>query len=95
VAGVTTLVSVITLDRARAIGFGAFLLILMYLVTVIAGIEPSLENLKYLSAFHYYRPAAVIDGGAFPLRDLLLFGGVAIATWALAVWRFRSRDLVT
>ena len=48
-AGVSTLVSVVTLDRGRSIGFAAFLLILMYLVTVVAGLEPSAENLKYLS----------------------------------------------
>lgn len=93
-AGVTTLVAVLTLDRARAIGFGAFVLILMYLVTIVSGLEPSLENLKYLSAFHYYHPAAVIDGGQAPLGEILLFGAVAVIGWSLAVWRFRSSDLV-
>lgn len=93
-AGVSTLASVVTLDRARSIGFAAFLLILMYLVTVIAGLEPSLERLKYVSAFHYYRPGGVIDGGPLPIAETALFGGVAVLCWAVAIWRFRGRDLV-
>jgi ABC-2 type transport system permease protein len=94
-AGVSTLVSVITLDRGRSIGFGAFVLILMYLVTIVAGLEPALENLKYLSAFHYYHPAAVIDGGQDPIGESLLFGALAIGCWSLAAWRFRTRDLIS
>jgi ABC-2 type transport system permease protein len=93
-AGVSTLVSVITLDRGRSIGFAAFVLILMYLVTIVASLEPSLENLKYLSAFHYYHPAAVIDEGRVPIGEMLLFGTVATACWGFAVWRFRTRDLI-
>jgi ABC-2 type transport system permease protein len=94
IAGVTTLVSVITLDRGRSIGFGALVLILMYLLILVALLEPAVDWLKYLSAFHYYRPAAAIDRGVVPLGEIALFGAIAIGGWGLAVWRFRTRDLV-
>jgi ABC-2 type transport system permease protein len=94
IAGVSTLVSVVTLDRAHSIGFGALVLILMYLFIVVALLEPSVDWLKYLSAFHYYRPAAVIDRGVSPLGETALFGAIALGSWGLAVWRFRTRDLV-
>lgn len=94
IAGVSTLVSVVTLDRARSIGFGALVLILMYLFIVVALLEPSVDWLRYLSAFHYYRPAAVIDRGVSPLGETALFGAIALGSWGLAVWRFRTRDLV-
>lgn len=94
IAGVSTLVSVVTLDRARSIGFGALVLILMYLFIVVALLEPSVDWLKYLSAFHYYRPAAIIDRGVSPLGETALFGAIALGSWGLAVWRFRTRDLV-
>jgi hypothetical protein len=87
-------VSVITLDRGRSIGVGAIMLILMYLVTVVAGLEPSLENLRYLSAFNYYHPGAIIDQGQSPAGETALFLAAAIGCWAIAVWRFRTRDLV-
>lgn len=93
-AGVTTLVSVITLDRGRTIGFAAIVLLLMYLAVAIAGLEPRVEGLRYLSAFHYYHPAEVIDKGRLPAGEAALFAAVAIGCWALAVWRFRTRDLV-
>jgi ABC-2 type transport system permease protein len=95
IAGVTTLVSVLTLDRARSIGFGAFVLILMYLFIVVALLEPSVEWLKYLSAFHYYRPGGIIDRGVAPLGETVLFAAIALGGWGLAVWRFRIRDLVS
>jgi ABC-2 type transport system permease protein len=94
IAGVTTLVSVITLDRGRSIGFGALVLILMYLLILVALLEPAVDWLKYLSAFHYYRPAAAIDRGVVPLGEIALFGAIALGGWGLAVWRFRTRDLV-
>jgi len=93
-AGVSTLASVVTLDRARSIGFGALVLLLMYLFIIVALVEPSVDWLKYLSAFHYYRPAAVIDRGVWPLGETALFGAIALGSWGLAVWRFRTRDLV-
>lgn len=95
IAGVATLVSVVTLDRGRSIGFGALVLILMYLLIVVALLESSVDWLKYLSAFHYYRPAAIIDRGVVPAGETALFGAIAIASWALAMWRFRTRDLVS
>lgn len=94
-AGVSTLVSVATLDRGRSIGFGALALILMYLLIMVAAIEPTVEGLKYLSAFHYYRPAAAIDKGVMPLGETALFMAVALLGWGLAAWRFRTRDLVS
>ena len=93
-AGVSTLVSVVTLDRARSIGFGALVLLLMYLLIIVALVEPALDWLKYRSAFHYYRPAAVIDRGVWPLGETAIFGAIALGCWGLAVWRFRTRDLV-
>jgi hypothetical protein len=75
-------------------GFGAVVLLLMYLLIIVALLAPGLENLQYLSAFHYYRPAGVIDSGHLPVGETALFLGVAVAGWALAVWRFRTRDLV-
>jgi hypothetical protein len=60
----------------------------------VASLEPDLDWLGALSAFRYFRPAAVIDGGAIPLGELGLFAAVAIGCWAAAVWRFRTRDLV-
>jgi ABC-2 type transport system permease protein len=93
-AGVSTLASVVTLDRTRSIGFAALLLILMYLVTVVTALEPRVEGLEVLSAFTYYRPAEVIDAGRPPVGATALFLAVAAVTWALAAWRFRTRDLV-
>jgi ABC-2 type transport system permease protein len=94
IAGVTSLLAVVLLDRGRAAGSAAGVLVLMYLVNVIAQLAPDLREAAVISAFHYFDLEALIDSGAYPLGDSLLFGVVAAGGWALALVAFRRRDLV-
>lgn len=93
VAGVTTFLAVVLLDRGRAGGLAAGVLIMMYLLNVIAQLSPDLKDLARLSAFHYFDLKPVIDTGAYPLGDSLLYVAVAIGGWLLALVVFRRRDL--
>jgi hypothetical protein len=94
IAGATTLLAVIFLDRGRAAGLAAGMLILMYLANVIAELSADLRWLANLSAFHYFDLRQVIDTGAYPVADSALFLAVAIGGWLLALLAFRRRDLV-
>lgn len=94
IAAVATLVAVATLSRGTAAGVVAGGLLLMYLLRAIATIQPDLNWIATLSAFHYLYPAAIIDSGTLPVGEALLFAVLSLAAWALAAWRFERRDLV-
>jgi ABC-2 type transport system permease protein len=93
IAGATTLLTVVLLDRGRAAGVAAGILIVMYLANVIAQLSPDLAWLADISAFHYFDLKSLIDAGTYPLADSALYLVVAIGGWALALLAFRRRDL--
>lgn len=93
-AGLTTLLSVITLSRAASAGVVAGGLLAMYLLDAVSRIQADLDWLGTLSAFRYLRSTSAIDQGVLSVGELALFGVVALAAWGLAVWVFRTRDLV-
>lgn len=93
ISGVTTLLAVIFLDRGRAGGLAAGILMAMYLVNVVAALSPDMSGLARLSVFHYFDLQKLVDTGAYPLGDSLLYLAFAIAGWGLALVLFRRRDL--
>ena len=93
IAGVSTLLAVIFLDRGKAGGLAAGILIAMYLLNVLALLSADIAELGRLSAFRYFDLKPLIDAGSYPLADSLLYLAVALAGWLLALWAFRRRDL--
>ena len=93
ITGVTTALAVVLLDRGRAAGLAAGILILMWLLNVIAQLSPDLKDLATLSAFHYFDVTALIDSGTYPIGASLLYLAFAIGGWGLALPLFRRRDL--
>lgn len=93
IMGPTTLLAVVLLDRGRAGGLAAGILIFMYLANIIAQLSPDLSWLANLSAFNYFDLKPLIDTGAYPVTDSALYLAVAIGGWVLALLAFRRRDL--
>ena len=93
-SGTATLLSVVTLSRQVSAGVVAGGLLVMYLLDALSRLQPDLEWLGVPGAFRYLRSTSAIDEGVLPLGPMALFGVIAVATWALAIWRFRTRDLV-
>ena len=92
--GTATLLSVVTLSRQVSAGVVAGGLLVMYLLDAVSRLQPDLEWLGVPGAFRYLRSTSAIDEGVLPLGPTVLFGAIAVVTWGLAIWRFRSRDLV-
>lgn len=81
-------------DKSKASFSVTGLVVLMYVLNIIAALKPSLTNLKYVSFFHYYDPAATLGNGALldtPAVGVLL--GVSIIATTLGAIRFMKRDL--
>jgi ABC-2 type transport system permease protein len=93
ICGVTAFLAVVLLDRGRAGGVAAGILIVMYLINVVAQLAPDLRWMASFSAFHYFDLKHVIDSGEYPLADSTLYMVVAVLGWALALLAFRRRDL--
>lgn len=93
IAAVATVLSVATLSRGVSAGVTAAGLIVMYLMFVVAGIEPDLDWLRSLSLFGHFDTTAVIDEGLLRPLDLTIHGLVAAVGWGTALWLVRHRDL--
>ncbi len=94
IASVTTLLGAVTLSRGAAGGIAAVILIAMYLLRIVAEVQPDLAALGNLAIFEYFDPTPIIDTGAFPWADVAILGGVSALAWAGALWVFRGRDLL-
>jgi ABC-2 type transport system permease protein len=92
-AGVATLLAVLTLSRGVTAGIGTAILLAMYLGNVLAQIDTRFDWLATISAFHYFDATPLIDEGALPWGALGLYGAVALIGWGLALVLFRRRDL--
>lgn len=93
IAGPTTALAVVFLERGRAGGLVAAILIVMYLLNVVAAISPDLEGLARVSVFHYFDLKDVVNRGAYPTGDSLIFLVVAAVGWLAAIVLFRRRNL--
>lgn len=80
-------------DRGKASSATGGVIILMYVANVISGLKESLENLKYVSFFHYYAPGTVLNKGQFVDYSFVAFLGVAFVFTVLAAYVFNKRDI--
>jgi beta-exotoxin I transport system permease protein len=94
VAGTTSLLGAVTLSRAIAGGLVAGILILMYLMNVVAQVQPDLGWLADLGAFKYLAVTELVDEGIVPWASVSVFTVVAVAGWIAAIVVFRRRDLL-
>lgn len=93
VAGPTTWLAVVLLDRGRAAGIVAGVLVVMYLLNVIGALAPEFESATYLSAFRYFNLKELISAGTYPVVDSVVLFAAGLVGWALALIEFRRRDL--
>ena len=93
-AGVASLVAVITLSRGAGAAVTAGILMAMYLLNIIAQIQPGLSWLGGLSAFRYAGVGALIDTGTADWAGIGAFAVVAVAGWTASLVLFRRRDLL-
>ena len=93
VAGVSSILAVVTLSRSVAAGIVIALLLAMYLLFVVAQMQPDLDGLAHLSAMYYFQPTPIIDEGTLPFGEVGLYALVAVVGWIASLLAFRRRDL--
>jgi len=94
IAGVTSLVAVITLSRGVSASVTAGILIAMYLLNIVAQVQPDFAWLGDLSAFRYAGVGTLIDRGTADWVGIGVFSVVAVTGWTASLVLFRRRDLL-
>ena len=98
VSGTTMIVSAFGRSRGRALGYGALLVLVQFLVNVIGQLWTPLASLRTLTIFYHYQPQPMIvnPGGATSGAAWLQVGilmAVGAGGYAIAAWKFCRRDL--
>lgn len=94
IAGATSFVAALTLSRGIAAGLATGVLLIMYLMNIVAELQPNLAWLGDLGWFKYLTTTRLIDDGVMPWPSIVVFGVVALVGWAGSLLVFRRRDLL-
>lgn len=65
----------------------------MYIINIISGFKESIEDLKYLSFFHYFDYSPAILENKIDSLTVWVFFGVSVVATALAAFWFMRRDI--
>lgn len=86
---VSTLVS----EKGRANIISGSVIVGMYFINIISSLNADIENLKYLSIFHYFSASDLLANNAYPDYLLIVLPIFTLVMFVLALWRFSTRDL--
>jgi ABC-type transport system involved in multi-copper enzyme maturation permease subunit len=81
--------------RGWAMGVVFAIVVTSFLVNYLAQFWAPAQRVEFLSVLRYYKPLFVMRDGAWPLRDIGVLAGVAVALWVSGGLITARRDLVT
>ncbi len=93
VYSLATLVSMICSEKGKATMITSGVLLLMYVLNIIANLNTSLANIKYLSFFHYFNGPELLNKNSLATYAIFVLGGFAVVATVVAAVRFARRDL--
>ncbi|MDO8507209.1 MAG: ABC transporter permease subunit [bacterium] len=90
---IATFFSVLFSERGRSTMATVGILLLMYALNIISGLKDSLQNLKYVSFFHYFNAPEVFGNNRIVDWSIIVFAGTILLFLLAAVLRFQKRDI--
>lgn len=93
ILGVGMFVSAISNERSRVYSYVGGAVVLMFILNIVSGLQPSLEKLKYLSVFYYYNASQVIVHHHVNTVSVLLFAFTAVLGLLAGLIVFNKRDI--
>lgn len=90
---VAMLFSAIFSEKSKVYMTTGGILLVMYALNIAAALKENLENLQYLSFFHYYKYNDALIRNDLDPTSILVFFGVAVVCTAAAAWWFKKRDI--
>ncbi len=95
VGGLAMWVSAMSERRGRAVAVVFALVLASFFLNVLAQFWSVAEHLSFLSVLHYYKPFAILQQGAWPLKDMLMLAGCGAALWIAGGIIFARRNICT
>lgn len=80
-------------EHKRANSIAVSLILVAYFISIIIGLDDTLDFLKYLSPFAYFNPAELLHGARFEPVFLALAGGIIAVAFIGAYASYARRDL--
>jgi hypothetical protein len=93
IGGIASLVSASSNRRGVAIGILLALLLFSYLTNFLGSFIEFFRTIGFLGLLDYYHPVEAVRDGTWPVRNLLILLGVALAGWTAGLVIFRRRDV--
>lgn len=69
------------------------LILVAYFISIISGLQPNYENLKYLSPFKYFDAGVFFRTGKLDGAYLLISLAIIVASLGIGYWTYNKRDL--
>jgi ABC-2 type transport system permease protein len=95
VGGVAWFASALSNQRGRAVGVAVGILLASFLLNYLAQAWALAGRVSFLSVLEYYRPLVIVRDAIWPVRDMVVLLGTAVALWAASGMVFSRRDLST
>ena len=91
--GMGMAVSAVVNERSRVYSIVGGSVVLMFVLNLISGLKPSLENLKYSSFFYYFNPHDILVNHHINSASVILFGVIAVVGTVAGLVCFTRRDI--
>ena len=88
-------ISALSDRRGRAIGVVFAIMLASFLLNFLAQFQDWVKSFSWLSVMEYYRPAIIIQSGAFPWFDIGMLLCIAGAFWIAGGLTFQLRSICT
>ncbi len=95
VGGMAFLVSSLSDRRGRAVGILFGVVVASLFLSFLAQFWEPAKSLAFLSIMTYYRPLVVLQGGSWPISDMLVLTMVGAVLWLAGGTIFVRRDICT
>lgn len=93
VGGISFLVSSVAGDERQALGTAGAITFGFYSLDLLGKLSERIEWVRGASLFALYRPASIANGTADVLGPFVILAAIGLASFTLAIFLFRRRDL--
>jgi len=93
ILGMSLLLSAALSEGGKVTAYLSTTLLVMYVMFLVASLEPRLQWLQYVSVFHYFAPGNVITDGYVSLGSFLFLLGLGAVAGSIGLAVFRQRDI--